>query len=117
MTFRIKSFIFKLSAILILIATTVYTFNKQLAAYVMIVGVVGFTVSVFMSPYPGKSLRGKRLYNMQIFGVLFMIMSSYLMFEELNQWVIPMLIAGVLISYSSFILPKVYNEENKEQNK
>ena len=117
MSNKTKDFIFKLSAILILIAAVAYLINPLVASYVMIIGVVGFTATTFMTPYPGKSIRGKRLYNIQIFGVIFMVMATYLMFVRRNEWVVPMFIAGVLISYSSILLPKVYEKENEDESK
>lgn len=112
---KIKDFVYKLSAILILIAAVCFMFNPTVAKFIMIVGVVGFAITTFMSPYPGTNIRGKRLYNIHIFGVVFMVMSTYLMFEEMNEWVIPMLIGAILIIYSSILLPKVYAKE--EANK
>lgn len=112
---QIKDFIFKVSAILILIAVCAYLFNPFVASCIMIIGVIGFTITTFMTPYPGKSIRGKRLYNIQILGIVFMIVATYLMFERWNEWVVPMFIAGVLISYSSILLPKVYENEKKDK--
>ena len=112
---KIKDFVYKLSAILILIAAVSFSFNPLVGKYLMVIGVIGFTITTFMTPYPGKSLRGKRLHNMHIFGVVFMVMSTYLMFVEMNEWVIPMLIAAVLIIYSSLLLPKVYAKEKSEE--
>lgn len=106
-----KDFIFKASAILILIASVVYLFNPLVASFIMIIGAVGFTAITFMTPYPGKSLRGKRLYNIQIFGVVFMAMATYLMYARLNEWVVAMLISALLILYASYLLPKVYQQE------
>lgn len=114
---KIKDFCYKLSAILILIAAVSFSFNPLVAKYVMIIGVAGFTITSFMTPYPGKSIRGRRLYNIHIFGVVFMVMSTYLMFEEMNEWAIPMLISAILIIYSSILLPKVYKEEEQENEK
>lgn len=112
-----KDFIFKASAIVILIAAVVYSFNPVFASYFMILGVAGFTITTFLSPYPGKSLRGKRLYNIQIFGIVFMVMSTYLMFVQQNEWVITMLISAFLILYASVLLPKVYQQELDKDNK
>jgi len=112
---KIKDHVYKLSAILILIAAVCFSFNPLAAKYTMIIGVIGFTITTFMTPYPGKSIRGKRLHNMHIFGVVFIVMSAYLMFEEMNEWVIPMLIAAVLIIYSSLLLPKIYEKEKTEK--
>jgi len=113
-----KDFVFKASAILILIAATVYLFNPLVASYIMIVGVAGFTITTFFTPYPGKSLRGKRLYNIRIFGIIFMVMSTYLMYIHRNEWVVLMLIAAFLTLYSAILLPKVYQQElDKEKEK
>jgi len=110
-----RDFIFKASAVLILIAAAVYLFNELVASYTMIIGVAGFVITTFMTPYPGKSMRGKRLYNIQIFGIVFMVMSTYLMFVRRNQWVILMLIAAVLILYASVLLPRVYQKEKEKE--
>lgn len=114
---KTKDFIFKSSAILILIAAVIYLFNPVVATYVMVIGVVGFTATTFMSPYPGKSLRGKRLYNIQIFGIVFMVMSAYLMYAHRNEWVVTMLIAALLILYAWVLLPRVYQDEQNKENK
>lgn len=111
---KAKDFIFKLSAILILIAASAYLFNPVVASYIMIIGVIGFVITTFMTPYPGKSIRGKRLYNIQVFGLAAMVMSTYLMYTQHNEWVIPMLIAGILLSYTSIMLPKTYDKENEQ---
>lgn len=113
---KAKDFIYKLSAILILIAAVSYLFNETVATYIMIAGVLGFAVTTFLSPYPGDSIRGKRLYNMQIFGIAFMAMGCYLMYEKMTAWIIAMLIAAVLILYSSILLPKTYAKENEDKN-
>ena len=112
---KILDFIFKLSAIVILIAAASYLFNPLVAGYLMVAGVAGFTIVTFKTPYPGKSLRGKRLYNIQILGIVCMAMATYLMFEQRNEWVVPMLIAAILITYTSILLPKVYDSEEKDK--
>lgn len=111
-----KDFIFKLSALLILAATISYIFNPVVAAFIMAIGVLGFAGVTFTTPYPGKSLRGKRLFSIQIFGIAFMAISTYLMFEQKNEWVISMLVAAFLLLYTTFMLSKEYNKE-KDENK
>lgn len=114
---KARDFIFKASAVLILIASVVYLFNEPAAAYTMIIGVAGFVITTFMTPYPGKSIRGKRLYNIQIFGIVFMVMATYLMFVRRNQWVVLMLIAAIFILYASILLPRVYKKEQEDESK
>lgn len=111
---KTKDFLFKASAILILIAAIVYFFNEAVASYTMIIGVAGFALTTFFTPYPGKSVRGKRLYNIQIFGIVFMVMSTYFMFVRRNEWVVLMLVAAILVLYAAVLLPKVYQKELEE---
>lgn len=110
-----KDFIFKLSALLILAAAIAYLFNPVFAPYIMAVGVVGFAAITFLTPYPGKSLRGKRLFSIQIFGIAFMAISTYLMFVQKNEWVISMLAAAFLLLYTTFMLSREYEKEKKEK--
>lgn len=112
---KTKDTVYFISAMLVLFAAVTYYFNPNIARYIMVPGVVGLGIVVFMSPYPGKSLRGKRLFNMQVFAVLLMAVSACLMFMMMNQWVVPLLIAGILILYSSVLLPKELEKENKEK--
>lgn len=112
-----KDFIFKASAIIILISAVIYLFNPIVAPYTMAFGVLFFTITTFLSPYPGKSFRGKRLYNMQIFGVIFMVVSACLMFLHRNEWSLTMLIGAILTLYSASLLPKVYAKELEDDKK
>lgn len=113
----VKDIIFKLSAILILASTIVFFFYPPIASYIMAVGIVGYTVSMFTTPYPGKSIRGKRLYNMHVFGLMFMIVAAYLMFNNKTEWVMMILISAFLIGYSTIVQHKVYADElEKEKN-
>lgn len=114
---RNKSLLYKISAVLILVAAILFLFFPDIAPYVMIAGVAGFGAVTFTTPYLGESIRGKRLFNMQIFSVILMAVSTYLMFIKINEWVIPMLIAAILLLYSSMLLPRIYEQEKEEENK
>lgn len=114
---KTKDFIFKLSALLILVAVISYLFNPVIAAYIMILGVIGFGITTFMTPYPGKSLRGKRLFSIQVSSIIFMAISAYLMFTQKNEWVITMLAAAFLLLYTTFMLSRELDKEKKEEEK
>jgi phosphatidylserine synthase len=116
LTNKTKSIIFQISAIVILLAAIVYSFHPIIAKYAMILGVAGYASTTFTSPYPGKDIRGKRLFNISIFAVLLMVVSAYLMFVDMSQWVITLLIAAVLTLYCSIILPRVYKKEQEENS-
>lgn len=108
---KIKNITFQISAILILIAAVVHNFYPSISKYILAIGVAGFAAVIFTSPYPGKSLRGKRLFNIQIFAVILMVVSAFLMFREMGAWIVTLLISAVLTLYSSIMLPKVYKAE------
>lgn len=114
---KVKDTVFKISALLILLAAVIYLFNPIVAACTMAVGVIGFGWGTFTSPYPGKSMRGKRLASIRAFGVIAMAVATYLMFEQMNEWVVAMLVGAILILYTAIILPHEYAREQREENK
>lgn len=114
---KIKSIFFQISAIIILLAAAIYYFETTVAKYMMIAGVAGFAAIVFTTPYPGKSIRGKRLFNIQILAILLMVVSTYLMFVDISGWVVTLLIAAILTLYSTIVTSNVYKKEQEEDSK
>lgn len=114
---KIKNIFFKISAILILLSAIVYAFAPLVAKYAIIIGAAGFTATTFTTPYPGKSLRGKRLFNMQVFAAILMVVSAYLMFVDMKEWVVTLLIAALLTLYSTIVLSITYKKELEEDTK
>jgi phosphatidylserine synthase len=114
MTQQTKNILYPVSAILILAAAVIYYFLPAVAGYIMVAGVAGFAAVTFTSPYPGKSLRGKRLFNIQVFAVLLMFVSAYLMYEKINQWVITLLLAALFTLYSSVLIPRELEKEKEK---
>lgn len=114
---QIRDIIFQISALLILFSAIMYSFSFDIARYVMMAGVIGYAGVVLTGKYPGKSINGKRMYNLQVFGVLFMVVSSYLMFVGRHEWVITLLIAAVFTLYTAIMLPKIYKKEQDEKKK
>lgn len=111
---KIKNLFFQVAAILILIAAVIYYFDVNIAKYIMLVGVAGFAASILTTPYPGKSLRGKRLFNIQVLAVILMAVATYLMFIDMGGWVVLLLISALLTLYCSIVLPQVYKKEQEE---
>ena len=114
---QLRTTIYQISALLVLFSAILHSFSVDIARYVMIAGVVGYTAIVLTGKYPGKSIQGKRLYNYQVFGVLFMIASAYLMFVGRHEWVITLLIAALITLYTSIMLPRAYKKEQDEEKK
>lgn len=111
-----KDILFQVSGVAILVAAVLYLFNPIVAAWMMAIGVALFIIVLAKSPYPGKSIRGKRLFNFQIFACMLMAAGAYLMFKQHNEWVILLLIAAVFFIYSAFLLPKVLEKEDKNSD-
>lgn len=116
MNTKTKELIYQISAVTILFAAVFYLFQPDISRFVMIAGVVGFIYSTFTNRYQGNSLRGKRLFNMQVFAVVIMAAAAYLMYVYIKEWVVLMLISGILILYSSIMLSYIDKKE-KENNK
>lgn len=114
---KLKNIFFQISAILILIAAIVFYFDPTIAKYIMLIGVAGFAATTFTTPYPGKNIRGKRLFNIQIFAVLLMAVSSFLMFKNMSEWVVTLLIAAILTLYANIMMSMTYKKEQEEKDK
>lgn len=111
---RVKDVLFRISGILILLSVVLYLFIPTVVPWLMAVSVVMFTAITLTNPYPGKSLRGKRLFNFQLFSCILMIVATYLMFRERNEWVLAMIVGAVFLLYASVMIPR---ELEKEKNK
>ena len=86
MNYNIKSLLYKASAILILVFTVVYSFQPTIAVWGMVVGVSMFSAITLTTPYPGKSIRGKRLFNFQVFACVLLVVATFLMYKQRNEW-------------------------------
>jgi uncharacterized membrane protein len=112
---KIKDTVFRISGIFILLAAATYCFIPTVVPWIMAVGVTAFTVITIITPYPGKSIRGKRLYNFQLLSCILMAVSTYLMFRQRNEWAMVMLVAMVFLLYSALTLPKEFEKEKREE--
>ncbi|MDD2243619.1 MAG: hypothetical protein VB024_12290 [Dysgonamonadaceae bacterium] len=110
---KLKDLLYKASAITILVAAVLFAFYPLIAPWVMAFAVAIFTVITMLTPYPGKSIRGKRLFLFQVFSCILMAVATYLMFNNKNEWAVIMVIAAIFLLYSSIVLPKVYENEKE----
>ncbi len=111
---RVKDILFRISGILILLSAALHLFIPAVAPWVMAFSVAVFSAITIANPYPGKSIRGKRLFNFQLFSCILMIVATYLMFRERNEWVLAMVISAVFLLYAAVMIPR---ELEKEKNK
>ena len=113
MKHTLKNLLYKASALSLLICTVLYSFYPTIAVWGMVVGVSLFSAITLANPYPGKSIRGKRLFNFQVFACLLLIAVTLLMYKGRNEWPVLLLISAVFLLYSSVVLEK---ELGKEKN-
>ena len=118
MKYNIKSVLYKVSALLILVFTILYSFYPTIAVWGMVVGVSLFSAITMSTPYPGKSIRGKRLFNFQVFACVLMVVATFLMYKGRNEWPLLLLVSAIFLFYSSFVLQKEFDKEkSKDSNK
>ncbi len=111
---RTKDVLFRISGILILLSAALYLAMPVEARWVMAAAVAVFSATTIASPYPGRSLRGKRLFNFQLFACIAMIVGTYLMFRERNEWVLAMVIGAIFLLYAAFMIPRELEKEKKD---
>lgn len=112
-----KNILYQVSAILILLGATGNFFRPEFK-YVLLLGIAGFGSVIFTTRYQGKSIRGKRLYNMQIFAVILMVVSAFLLFSSQSYWILVLTAAAILLLYSAFVLPiELKKEQDEDQEK
>lgn len=108
---KYKDFVYKVSAVLILLSAVLYLFLPMIATWIMAASVVAFSITTALSPYPGRSIRGKRLFNFQLISCLCMFVAVYLMFQNNNAWVLAMLVAAIFLFYAAIFIPKELKRE------
>ena len=106
-----KSLLYKISAVFILISAMLYLVQPEIATWIMAVSVIAFTVVTAKTPYPGKSVRGKRLFNFQIISCMLMFVAVYFMHERNNLWALAILIAALFLLYSASQIPRELEKE------
>lgn len=113
---NIKSVLYKVSALLILVFTIVYSFQPTIAVWGMVVSVSLFSAITMSNPYPGKSIRGKRLFNFQMAACVLMVVATFLMYKERNEWSLLLLISAILFFYSSIVIQKELDKEGNSDS-
>jgi type IV secretory pathway VirB6-like protein len=117
MSDNIKTYIYQFSAVIVLLSAILFSSNPLIAPYALGVGALGVTIATLLRPYPGKHFRGKRLFNMQVLGGLFMVAAAVFMYFGLKYWVICLLIGAILTLYAAIMIPRVLKQEKEDSLK
>jgi TRAP-type uncharacterized transport system fused permease subunit len=94
------------SGVLILAGAALFITDWIYAPYVFAVGAAGITVCFMTVPYKDLGFRRRRLHRINVMAGISMIASSVFMFREKMEWVVFLLIAALLILYTSFVSPR-----------
>ena len=111
MKYNLKDIVYRASALLILVFTVSHSFIPEWSVWGMVGSVSLFSAITLSSPYPGKSLRGKRLFNFQVIACLLMVVATFLMYKERNEWPVLLLLSAIFFLYSAFALEKELKKE------
>ena len=107
---KLNSYMFRVSAIVILISTVAYLFEKNISPYFFAVAAAGVAVSKLNQQYNGNNLRIKRLFRLQKMAGILYVGASYFMFKPHNQWIPLLLCAAALELYTNTIISKELNK-------
>ena len=104
---QIRSYFFMVAGVLVLAGAMSYITRWFYAPYVFAIGAAGIAVSFMTAPYKNLGFRRRRLHRINVLAGISMVSASVLMFRERTEWVILLLIAALLMLYTSFIIPRV----------
>lgn len=107
---KFNGYLFRGSAIIVLLSASLYILLPDIMRYVFAVGAAGMAISRLSERYEGTNLRIRRLSRLQKLAALLIVGASYFMFKPFNQWVPLLLIAAFLELYTSWMIDR---EEKK----
>ena len=107
MSQQVRNYIFMLAGVLVLAGAMSYITHWIYAPYVFAVGTAGIAVCFMTAPYKNLGFRRRRLHRINVLSGVSMVASSVLMFRERMEWVVLLLIAALLLLYTSFVNPRV----------
>jgi len=102
MNTQARNFVFMVSGVLLLAGAITYITQWIYAPYVFAVGSAGLTVSFMSLPYKHLDFRHRRLHRINVMAGVSTIVASVFMFRGRMEWVPFLLIAALLLLYTSF---------------
>jgi multidrug transporter EmrE-like cation transporter len=100
---RLRTIIFKISGILLLIGAALYLTKLDFVPYIFALGASGLAVCQLTTSVKQMSLRRRRLQTFNVIAALMMVLASVLMFKQQLEWIICLTIAAVLQLYTAFV--------------
>jgi len=101
-----RNYLFKVSAVLVFSGAVLYMTRWFYSPYLFAAGAAGITLSFMTEPYQDLDFRLRRLHRINVIAGIAMIVSSVFMFRRQMEWAVFLLIAALLILYTSFAVPR-----------
>jgi TRAP-type uncharacterized transport system fused permease subunit len=98
-----RNYFFSLSGILLLAGTMSYLTRWHYAPYIYAFGAAGVAFSFMTAQYQGLNFRERRLHRINVIASVMVIVSSFFMFRSHTGWVVFLLIAALLMLYTSSV--------------
>jgi hypothetical protein len=113
MNSKFKNYLLYICGTLLLFSAILYLTGWSFIPYVYAVSGAGIAVLFLSNPYSGENQRLKRLNIQQAIAALMLPVSSYFMFNGMNEWIVCLLVSAILQTYVIFIQD---HEEKKNNN-
>ena len=112
---KFQNYLFSICSILLLLSAIGYLFEQKYIPYIYAISGAGVAVYFLTTPYKGDNLRMKRLNTQQAIAALLLPVSSFLMFEGLNEWFVCLFVSAILLVY--VIYSREHEEKKDKKNK
>jgi hypothetical protein len=111
----LKHYLFYICGTLLLLSALLYSTRWAFVPYVYAAASLGVAAYFLLHPYKGNHFRLKRLNIQQAIAALMLPVSAYFMFRQMNEWIVCLLVSGLLQTYVVFV--RDYEErKNKHGN-
>jgi hypothetical protein len=98
-----RDLVFALSGIMALVGAVFYITHWLYSPYLFATGAAGITVCFMTVPYKDLDTRQRRLHRINVFAGIALILASIFMFRQNAAWIAFLLIASLLLLYTSFV--------------
>jgi TRAP-type uncharacterized transport system fused permease subunit len=98
-----RNYFFILSGILLLAGAICYLSRWYYAPYIYAFGAAGVAVFFMTAQYQGLNFRERRLHRINVIASVMIIVSSFFMFRAHTGWVVFLLIAALMLLYTSSV--------------
>jgi hypothetical protein len=98
-----RNIVFIISGTLLILGAILFISRWIYAPYLFAFGSSGVTLFFLTAPYKDLGFRRRRLHRISILAGLFTVAASYFMFRQHTGWVVFLLIAALLLLYTSSV--------------